>query len=147
MTLIDVHIICLQTLQAVINGFNNMLTRQAHVVRTAASRCKAFSRQNYLISIAPLLHPTADNRFGIADCCPRAAQRIRVRSIEEGQASTIGFIENRLRHGFIHLQAKGHGAQAQGRYFKAMPAQSSILHRDLAQTSRSTYQLTHFDGE
>ena len=114
-----------------------MLARQAHIVRAAASRCKAFSRQNQLITIAPLLHPTANNPFGIADCCPCAAQRIRVRSIEKGQASAKGFIENRLGHGFIHLQAKGHGAQTQGGYFKAMPAQSSILHRNLAQTSRS----------
>ena len=45
-----------------------------------------------------------------------------------GRMITQGFVENGLGSRLVDLQAEGHGAEAQGRDFQAVPAHASSLH-------------------
>ena len=66
------------------------------------------------MSVASLLHPFPDDSLCLANGAEVSTKRVNVRSIEESELLLEGFVKNSEGGCLIDLEAKCHGAKAQG---------------------------------
>ncbi len=120
MYLVEIEIVGLQAAQAVFHGAEQMLARQAEVVRPFAHGKACLGSDDQLVAVA-VAQPAPDNLLG-------DAARVDIGCINEISAGLDKPIHHLDALGFGALASEGHGAQAKLTYFQARAAKIAIVH-------------------
>src|SRR5262245_1514604 len=112
MRLLQVDIVRLQALEARVDRLDDVTARQSKAVGTATRRCPAFRREDDPVAVTARLHPPPDDAFGFTDRLQRAAERVRVRRVEELDPRIERSVENALALVLFRLKTERHRAQA-----------------------------------
>ena len=129
--LVEVDDVGLQAAEAFFAGADDVVAREADVVRAGAHRAGALRREDQAVAVAALAHPATDDLLGAADGLERAAERIDVGGVEEVDAALDGAVEDGERRLLVALIAEGHRAEAERRDLQAGAAERAGVHAGL----------------
>ena len=116
---IEVDVVCTQSLEAVFDRVHNAHPRHPRVVGARAHGVEELGGNDRVAAAA--LERLASDDLGLATA-------IRIGCVEEIDARVKRQIDDPLGLPLVGAVAKGHGAKANFRYFEAGAAHSAIFH-------------------
>src|SRR5262245_2808022 len=109
--LVEIDVVRAEAAERAFDGVQDVLARRPPIPGPRARGPGALGGHDEVVS--PPLQPAPEYRLGTPDRLERAAERIHVGGVEEGDAASGRAVQDGERGGLVTLEPEGHGAETE----------------------------------